>query len=351
MAGKAGGQATGKKLAQILIHVGYQKCGSKSIQNYTNINRKLMKDHGIATIKGTKIGNSDLALMAYGGVPSRISSMKSTYGLPESATEEDVYAAIEKKIDEDIAAFELPSLFFSYEGLLRLPKEGVERIIKLLSKYTDTIKVLAIVRRQDRQCISGYTTRLRNSDLSHRSIFYNLNNQIVGIDYFKHLNFWNRQVGRQNMTVLAFEDMTDVSFDFAEWLGMDPTKVKIPPRQNPSLSAQGQEVLRAFNEQYADKEPWKKHRQTLRTILRDEVLPKGSPLLPASKDVEAYMDNFKQGNRRLMKKYLKDGTNYNNDIKKYPDEMTPYQLEDGELEKWLNEAVEKAGLDIKAVAN
>tara|TARA_X000000950_G_scaffold237113_2_gene288359 strand:+ start:31338 stop:32417 length:1080 start_codon:yes stop_codon:yes gene_type:complete len=327
-----------RRVSRIILHVGYQKCGSKSIQEFCKINLPYLQAKGITTLQSTKIKKVDTALMAYAGLPSRIRQMRERFDLPD-ASDAEVYSAIEESIIAEINACESETICLSYEGLLRLPEDQVARLVGFLKTLTKNLQVLAIVRRQDRQATSGYTTRLLNTRLSGHDLFHDQRGQFVGIDYYEALEHWAKQVRRRNLTVYAFEDLEDVAHTYATYLGLPHDEVEFPPRQNTSLPAYGQEVLRSFNETFSAEKLWAAHAVDIKYALR-ELLPKdGDGLRPAASAAAGYLENFRRANRRLLRKYLPEDTRYNDDLKPLPEEQVKVELEPGELSGWVGRAI------------
>ncbi|MFC6197968.1 hypothetical protein [Ponticaulis profundi] len=338
------GSKSRTRVRKITLHIGYEKCGSKSIQRFLHSNRTRLSEQGFETTDVTKVSTYDLALMAYAGMPGFRDIFSNRTGKnfsTDGALRQSIDASLRKAFASEPEAHWL----FSFEGLLHVPPAGIVRLRKLLTTFCDEISIVCFVRRQDRQAISGYTTRLRNDGLTLRSPLANIDGGPVGIDYFACLENWRAAFGREALSVYAFEDNTDVVEVIADHLGLDTDGLTFPERENTSLSAHSQEILRSFNDLHNNQADFQDHLPELRAKLR-AILPKGLGRLPTRAEVHAYLTRFETGNEDLRGTYLPEGSAFYRELLDYPETEQIERVSREEVDAWVQKAALAAGIEL-----
>lgn len=337
------GSAKKKKLVRrIMLHIGHDKCGSKSLQRFIEVNAPQLAQESMGSVHCTKVGRYDLGLRAYAGDPDIVRVYRERHGLgPGSIDETRKY--LEETIEDELAQSDFLTLLLSFEGLLHMKKSEIAKLATLLKNLADKVDIFAVVRRQDRHAMSGYTTRLRNIAFTNPSLFFNENYKPVGLHYFRCLENWSAVFGRPNIHTVAYEDHDNIVEAYASALSLDLSLFQLPARENTSLSAFGQEVLRQFNLQAGNNPGWKPVAQDIRVKLR-AILPAGASRLPTRSEAEAFLKPYKSDNAKLKSKYLPANTRFDEDLVTYPDTPQDIRVSQEELEYWVKKATEKAGL-------
>lgn len=330
------------KVRGIILHIGYEKCGSKSIQHFIDVNQASLREKGFRTSETMRVIRRDLGLEAYAKGGEDCSDYIKRKGI-NFVSEDAFREELREKLYEEFAAHPDDQWMFSYEGYLNLNTRQVRVLADLLKPLSDNIQIICFVRRQDRYSISGYTTRLRNQGMTERAPLRNEAGEYSGVYYYTLLERWRKAFSGAKMSVNAYEDFPDVVPVFMNEIGLTDGDFEMPERQNTSLSAFSQEVLRRFNADYAKSAPWKAHARELRIRLRNR-LPTGKSQLPSKAEVDEYLEYFAADNQRLMAKYLPKTTAFDDELIDYPDQPEIPEVSKEDIETWLEEAAMVAGI-------
>lgn len=337
-----GGAKKNKAVRRIRLHIGHDKCGSKSLQRFIDVNSGPLAQEGMGTLQCTKVSRYDMGLKAYAGDPESVRAYRERHKLgPGSIGGTRKY--LKQAIKAELAETDPSTLLLSFEGLLHMKKSQIAKLATLLNDLADTVEIFAVVRRQDRHAMSGYTTRLRNIAFTNPSLFHNENNEPVGLDYFRCLENWSAVFGRPNIHTIAYEDHESIVGAYAETLRLDLSQFHIPERENTSLSSFGQEVLRRFNMQAESHPVWKPVAHDLRVTLR-AILPAGPSRLPTRAEAEAFLKIYQSGNAKLKSEYLPADTRFDDDLISYPETPQEISVSQEDIEYWVQMALEKAGI-------
>ena len=330
-----------KPIDRIVLHIGQEKCGSKSIQWGLETNKSALAAHGISTPGTPKAGHYDMGLHAYAGDPQYFNAFRDIQKI-DSPSIELFQSDFRKRLLAEAPTLNASTLVLSFEGLVHLSRAGIKRLTDLLYELTSQLDVFCVVRRQDRVATSSYTTRLVNSGYTATSLLYHAQGHPAALDSFKHLENWAKYVGRENMHVIAYEDHDNVVLPFLEFLGVPADEVKLPPRLNSALSARSQEIIRQFNQAYASRPEWQPLVPSVRDTMRHS-LPGGIPRLPSQADVDTFLKRFERSNQKLMDRYLSKDSQFNKHDEPLPeaDHIPDVSLE--EVNEWVSKALTKTG--------
>ncbi|MFT6022752.1 MAG: hypothetical protein ACI9PY_000863 [Ascidiaceihabitans sp.] len=329
---------------QIILHVGHEKCGSKTIQQFLRDNQADLLAEGIYCPKLPKIGNYDMGLDAYGGNPASLQEFAKVNGLSASQID-DFDAYFEAALVQEITQVNPARIAFSFEGLLCRSEDRIRKIGALLQKISSNIRVFAIARKQDNWAISAYTTRLVHTGSVSQNVLRNDDNAPHGLRYHSHLRMWESATGGHPVLTIAFEDHPDVLVPFKQALGTQIPHDNLP-RSNSSLSAHSQEILRNFNLAQTDNPTWHKNRAAIRNQLF-ALLPRGAPKLPPQSDVDAFMQVYAEENLRLKWDYLPQASKYFDRRHSFPPQDIAITISSAELNDWVGKAIEVLGPKIK----
>ncbi len=322
---------------RLFIHIGHEKCGSKSIQLFMRDHREALEEKGYFSPVTTKVVDYDMGLGAFAG-RSALKQEYVSWNKVSSENATDLNAYIERELLKECSDVGAPNLVLSFEGLLNAPREGVHDVAALLKKLADDVRVLAIVRRQDRWAVSAYSTRLITGGATRRNDLKDHHNEYFAEHYYDRVQAWEEALGAGSVRVVALEDTENVVDAFQGFLGVqvaDDTR-----RANQSISAYSQEILRQFNAALPDHPEWAARAQEIRLAILP-LLPKGAPKLPSRKAVEEMLKFYEQDNHKLREAYLGQDSAFFAEMHDYPDEDTPTVIRHKEMEDWVDLAFAK----------
>lgn len=237
-------------MRKLILHIGCEKTGSTSIQNFFHANRqRLIDSYGILypkTLGGrnhTRVGiyacNEDKDLGRF---------------LPKGKNLSEFRESLEQEFRREVMASPAPTIIVSNEWLHpRIQEtEEFERLKKLFGGLFDEIRVILYIRRQDKLALSLYSTALKAGNTRKFSFPPGSpDNLPYYYDFYGIYKNWAAQFGEENIIVKVFERdrLTggDVVKDFLSTLGISGDDFYYPPEENLSLSNAGIKVMRAFN--------------------------------------------------------------------------------------------------------
>ena len=333
---------TPKLFDRVVLHIGQQKCGSKSIQLFIEDNEVALAEKGIVTLKCTKWGRYDLGLKAFAGDEEAARLCLEDRRQPLS-TIRDFRESLREAVLSESTNLEASTLLLSFEGLFHEAKPGIRQIVGLLRELSDNLDIFSVVRRQDRYATSAYSTRLVNSGSTHPALLFHGPSQPVGLDCYHHLELWASVVGRKAMQVVAYEDYKNILDAYLNGLGLTAGEFDLPTRQNTSLSAESQEILRQFNLIYGDRPEWQNSAELIRRELQAS-LPKGASRLPTASEVDQHLRYYVKSNARLMKKYLPNDTRFDEPTPDLPHDNPVPPVSSEDVEHWVRRAAEKKNI-------
>lgn len=320
---------------QAIIDIGDQKTGSKTRQLFIKNNKEELSRHGIGVLNATKVVDYDMGLGAYAGNKEYERIYRNINNLSADVLY-DKY--LEDAIRDEISAKKFEKYFFSFEGLMHLDAFGVEKLTTMLYRYFSEIKIIGFLRRQDRKAVSDYTTRLRNAGAIDLDILYYKDGAPRGTDYYKSYQTWCRCVPEENIFFINYDECNDVAKELILYAKISGDYTFKNERHNKSLSALGSEVLRGFNEKLANLDRYKGKLEKTRAAIKDYYV--GQPLKPAKHEAEHLFQDYQESNRKLAEKLkAKKKYYFDEDFSEYPEDFSPINIEDNELELYIEKAL------------
>lgn len=329
-------------LPKLVIHIGTEKTGTTTIQEFLHTNRKHLLNHGVLFPQSIGLKNHTL-LAAWCQSDERLNKgfLKNKY-CDVQFTENWRNLLIEKfdneliqtrrKVKEVIISSEHFSSF--------LPNDKEINNLKSLlqSRFSDN-KVIVYLRRQDLLATSLYTTACL-SGVFFSSILKNDGVNRPFMDYFNLLELWSRHFGKDNIIPRIFSHQAfyknDLLSDFMINSEMTPnTKYIIPEKQNLSCSETAQDVAQLYigrckaNNGFKDID---KMRFIRHNIIRSINIQYPGPCKkPMRFEAEDFCRKFEDSNRRVAEKWFSRAELFDNDFSMYPDfpveGKTPEQIE------------------------
>jgi hypothetical protein len=301
-------------LKQCVLHIGSEKTGTTSIQQFFGKNRESLLDRGFWYPKS----------LAYedGRVHRRLSDLGRAGDEEERRqTTED----FEKEIGH-ASASRAKVAVISSEFLHSTVRKrgGVARIRRFLEPHFDRIQVIYYARRQDQLVASMHSTAIRggySTDQSALSVY-----DSKGHHYFDHLqvcDLWASEFGEDNMICRIYERDRllngDIIDDFSAAVGLEIMTDRPHIASNKSLSTETMRALLLLNGSV--------HRDN--TELRRRLVTLGSrrggeqsPMLTKS-DAMQFMERFEESNRMFFSKYVDPefARSFSSDYSMFPDEI------------------------------
>ncbi len=296
----------------LTLHIGTEKTGTTSIQNFLSINRALLGENGV--IVPRSLGGTNQRLLA--GIAmndDHVDDLFQSAGLTDDearhTAKADWFSQFRRELDAKADGADM--VLISSEHLhSRLSRDGeIERLHELLSPLFESITVVVYLREPIATAVSAYSTAVKygaigaNIPPPDRPYFFNL------VNHARTTRRWSGVFGDDALRVRLFEPDAllggEAISDFIETAKLPQLNYAMPLRSNPSLDALGVELLRRVNKdipRFVDAEP-----NPLREGLIEffeKHFSDGSPIAAPAKIVAAYEETFADSNAFIHQTYF-----------------------------------------------
>jgi hypothetical protein len=314
----------------MVIHIGSEKTGTSSIQEFLSINREALRAKGILfpSAPGDK-NHYPLTLAA--ADESRIIVRRAQERRGGAERVRRAATELQGKLRSEVADAGLPVVIVSNEHMhahLRTPEE-VGRLKDLLPPAAE-YSVVFYIRRQDRFAVSLYSTALKGGSRVKQFAFPQARrgSELDRYDYLASYQLWASVFGEKAMRVRIFDraEMVagDLMRDFCDAAGIPWSDgYEVPSTRNPSVDVNGEYVFREYNE----------IRRGMATPIRPAVeahvkqliaarFTTGPRIRPARKDALEFFERFAESNEQLRRLGWPDREKpiFDADFSDYPEE-------------------------------
>lgn len=311
-----------------VIHIGTEKTGTTTLQEFLHVNRYTLQSNGIAYLKSPGLRNHRKIAtfcMDYNPADDQVQSLE----LFDNKTWQDWKEKFKQQYFKELDGLHrnINTVIISSEHFhSRLGScESVSRLLDLLSRNFSDIKILVYLRRQDEVAVSLFSTAIKRGIITS-SIFPKVNKDNLYFNYEQLLSKWSGVFGHQNVCPRIFEKKKllnqDLISDFMKVCGIHEfaNEFVIPGKKNETLSAYTQEFMSIFNKNcicYSKEKP--KQINRLRSILIEELqqIHPGTPHLPSREHALQFYSKFEQSNQKVAEDWF-DGKLFDLDFSKYP---------------------------------
>lgn len=306
-----------------ILHIGTEKTGTTSIQQFLARHRPWLNQHGFHYAKAAGSPNHT-RLFGYA-----VSNPRLAFGVRTTEEQAALRAKLEADLQAEVDAHPDKTFLFSNEHLhSRVYQPGeVERLRDLLARFFERVDVLVYLRRQDQLAVSLYSTLLKAGTSSRELLVRKpvpglpdeAPEQALYYDYQALIARWAAGFGPDRVIVRRFPaDLVNGSIidDVCHVAGL-PAPDSQPDRANESLTPEFQEYLRLIN-------PYLKvqHGSTRGEIIRVlSELGKGGGRLPSKAAAKTFLESFRASNEAVRQAHYPEATTlFDTDFSRYPDE-------------------------------
>ncbi len=318
----------------LILHIGTEKTGTTTIQEFLHLNRNLLADKGIYFPKSIGMRNHR-QLASWCLSENKIDQFLRMNQLIETKQREEWRKDLMNKFENELSSLnpQTTQVIISSEhfsSLLNQPDE-MEILRHFLHKWFANIKVVLYLRRQDSLTVSTYSTVCRAGIVSG-NILPNPSKLRPFVNYQNLLNKWSSFFGEENIHPALFEKTmlynNDLLSDFIHRCGL-PANLNfvIPENKNESLSETAQEVAQLFNHKFpvGSTDITLKELQKIRKELIENVNNKypGPGKKPLRHEAEAFYKHFEESNNRVARRWFGREKLFDEDFSMYPETYPP----------------------------
>ncbi len=300
-----------------IVHIGTEKTGTTSIQQFLFQNKRRLKSAGFHFIQSAGDRNNR-AIPSYCVNDNRFDDFFRNNGIITLDQRKAFKAKFREEFENELASLSdsIHTVVISSEHFHSRIRtlEEMDRVHKFLTSYFDEFKIVCYLRDQATTCASYYSTHLKSGGESTFQEF--LERCKPGNYYFNYselLSNWDRCFGREAMCVRLFGREHFVSGDLLEDFThiLDPNLVgKLDKKiqiENESLTPGGQALVRAVNMAFPLRTATAegaKLREKCKKMVFEKLKGRGRDL-DAGTLREIY-DSFLVANERVRERYFPD---------------------------------------------
>jgi hypothetical protein len=321
----------------LYLHIGTEKTGTTSIQEFLRSNRGQLLAQGVKFPKLPGPPNQiSLSTAALEEVHSSIEHIFDLHSLNDLvAFRKDMSATLAEAFADSTCKMAILSNEHCSSRLLQ--QAEVQTLHDMLRPFFDRMFIVVYLRRQDEFLLSTYSTAVKTGVTRPASPPRYASRRDLRYDYWGLLRRWERVFGRDAMICRKFESNAlkdgDVVEDFLQTVGVEnDTAFERSPHQNESLDAVSLEFLRLMNRHVGGRGPLRR-----RLIQVLSKVGKGPLLTLPAETLAEFMGELRESNRKVAEEYFGGVQRDSDDPLFAPLKFSRPRVEQAELT--LNEAV------------
>ena len=310
-----------KALRKIFLHIGLEKTGTTSIQEFLHTNRNALLKAGVFVPQSLGYKNHKM-LAAYGFDETSTDVAVTSAEVGRSVKDvADYRAKLRENLSREIGATAADIAIVSSEDLSRFfSRAEIDRVLVLLREFCDDVTVLVFLRRQDLLASSRYYSLIIGG--SPQSYVFPAPHTSRNYDYAHNLGLWCDVVGDENITAVRFpEKPSDEGFNsvsrFCALTGLDEGIYEPVASQHVSFDVVNQIIIQNFNTKTngADQEG------LTRLMARLEcVNDQSHGLITSEKQARAFYASYRDPTLELLQRLGAEGQMFSDDFSMYPEE-------------------------------
>jgi hypothetical protein len=329
-----------KRFSQCILHIGTEKTGTTTIQNFLSANRKAIAQDGtLYTVCGGQFGSQrgfEACVHSRPWATDLAAYLKIHNAGDQAKFRSKFLADFQLEADAQPSCHNLLVSCEHFHSRLTTVEE-IARLKELLLPWVEQFQVVMYLRRQDRVAVSHYSTRLKSGEVSP-SVFPVLKNghPFYYYDYETVYRHWAQVFGEAPMRVRIFEKDRlingDLLQDWCATCNVQLADKKLPVNANESLTQAGIDFIRELNRQLPAVIAGNLNlvRSQLTSIV--SRLCRGSSHVAARSEAVGFYQLYRPGNDRLKARILPTQPTplFSEDFSDYPEhvQQSPPQYAD-----------------------
>lgn len=245
-------RATQAPRPNAIVHIGWHKTGTTSIQKFLGINRDMLLERGFECRDFlTLFDRIDHVLFCLAPAseflnPDRALKLLRKYGVRTLSEVREHIATFEQKLDVQLKNNPDFTYIISSETLKVMFQSPwqIGTLDSWLKSRFSNVRYVAYFRRQDRYLESQFVQAINNGKQMSLEAYGKEN---VLQDYCKFANKWQENVGADNLNLRLFDkahlvDNNSVA-DFCNFAGINTDGLQMPKRENVAIGTRAVKVL------------------------------------------------------------------------------------------------------------
>ena len=314
------------KFEECILHIGFEKTGTSSIQSFFEKNRTNLMEKNILFPK--TFGKKDyFKLSVYACDDSKKDDLRKYLGLINVQRLENFRNNLTNSFRDEIKNTTCTKLLLSDEHLQSrlISLDEIRFLKKFLDNFVIKYKIIIYLRSQIEVAVSHYSNLCRNGGIRN-SVLPKIGENHPYYNYEKVLDRWEAVFGHNNLVLRIFSRKEfpdgDIKKDFVRLLGLKWRDFIDVENYNESINVDAQRFLLEINKYlpafFGDK-PNKKRGDISDLVIKNRM---GTGLLPTRQQAERFIKIFLESNERLKKKWFPERKEmFEVDFSKYPEKQ------------------------------
>lgn len=295
-------------IAQCWLHIGTEKTGTTSIQDFLAHNRKALVRSGVLYPAAPGRSNH-VGLACFALDDDRDESIRRSLDIHGPVAAAHYRSRLTAEIKNEVDSSSASSIVFSNEHLsarLQTASE-IQRIKDLCDRFAANTKIIVYLRSQVDFLVSRYIEAVKGGSTKPFS-FTPLSALAEHIKYDRMLAPWRDIFGFDNMIVVRFEPQDfeggDLLLDFASRCGVNGASLDRIPRRNMALDGPCVEFLRQLNSYVPHIADGRRNPLRGRIVQDLECLRFDRPFAIPRAIASAIEDHYHASNKALSREYF-----------------------------------------------
>jgi len=320
------GKSNSQKPA-LVLHIGTEKTGTTTIQEFLYLNRQLLKDQGIAYPDSIGKRNHMQLVMAQMTVQRKIPGIE--LNTPEER--KDWNRKLLEKFDNEMTSLpdQIKKVIISSEHFTGFIKErhDLSSLNELFNAYFSSITIIIYLRRQDQLEVSRHSTAYLLGYPAKENDFEILLNRHY-YNYFHLLNMWEKEFPDARIRPRIFDQAelfdNDLITDFMRQAGIKSKPDFIVPKKlNESLSNSAVDAA-IFMDMMAEKGLFEFNTKASKALRKEIIIAinqkfPGHGKKPSRPVAIEFYNKFRETNQKVAKKWFFRKQLFSEDFSMYPE--------------------------------
>ena len=317
---------------QAILHIGIEKTGTTTIQEFIQLNRTLLREQGVRVLDCAGFSNN-WKFATFAMNPDKTDDLVIREGIESIEARKKWRDNFKSKLNEELASGieSDQSVLISSEHLHSrlVTVEEVDRIKSLLSPYFSDFKIVVYLRRQDKLALSSFSTYYKAGGVDSLldRLAAQANTDLDYYDFDRLLEKWSEVFGVESVVPRIFSRKSfhqqNLLADFIEACNLSNENMNFESvdQQNSSLSKGALEALRSFNMYFPADDSVVNSRNNLnlraKFVKTLETEHSGVPQVVSRETAEGFVNQFADSNARVAQRWFNRAKLFNDDYSMY----------------------------------
>lgn len=205
---------------KLILHIGTEKTGTTSIQDYLHINRRKLQEYGYYFIRSAGLKNNR-AIPSYCMKEDHYDDFFEERGIDSKEKKEKFKKEFLSNFQEEISSIpsSVHTVIISSEHFHSRTSslEEIQNVFSFLSDYFSQIKIICYLREQSAMCESSYSTGVKGgASIKFSEFIKTCHPDNIYYNHYKMLSNWEKVFGLDTLCVSLFNQNEFLNMDLLD---------------------------------------------------------------------------------------------------------------------------------------